>query len=166
MLFMKLTLILSILATAAVASFTSCSDDDRGVRSPDEFDEALAHRFPQAHHVEWENKGPYRVAEFKVGAVETEAWYTADVHWVMTVRELGKNASALPVPVAGALAASEYASWHIDDIDYYERVTDTFYVIDVEKSSLTDTELFFTPDGALIKAVPDRDSEVRPNTPL
>ncbi|MDO4320430.1 MAG: PepSY-like domain-containing protein [Bacteroidales bacterium] len=163
---MKIKSFAIILAIGALASLSACSDDDKGIKVPDTFRDALMAQFPQAKNVEWENKAGYRVADFKVGNVDTEAWYTTDADWVMTVRELGKNQSALPVPVAGALSASEYASWRIDDIDYYERVAESFYVIDIEKAGLTDTELYYTPDGILLKAVPDTDAEILPTTPI
>lgn len=141
---------------------TSCGDDDKGIKVPGAFNEALLAKFPQAHDIEWEYKSGYRVAEFKIGRVETEAWYNTDAGWEMTVRDAGKDASALPVAVAGALADSEYSSWHIDDIDYYERIKDAFYVIEVEKHGLTDTDLYFSPDGAMLKAVPHTGTDILP----
>lgn len=160
----KIIAIISIIAAAIIP--VACNDDDKAITVPDSFRNALTAQFPQAQDIEWKDKAGYRVADFRIGNIDTEAWYTAKAEHVMTVRELGRNKSALPVAVAGAVSSSEYSSWHIDDIEYYERTDDSFYIIDVEKTGLTDTELYYKPDGILIKAVPDTDAEILPTTPI
>lgn len=59
---------------------------------------------------------------------------------------------------------SEYGNWTIDDIDYYERASDSFYVFDVEQRGEHDMDVYFDADGNFIKAERESNSDILPST--
>ena len=116
---------------------------------------------------EWESKQGYYVAEFFQEGMETEMWITAQGEWAMTEMDMGMNLNLLPQPVLDAFKASTYATWQVDDMDKYERPDRTFYLIEVETTGQADRDLFYNPDGTLIKDVVDKDNnDITPNTKL
>jgi hypothetical protein len=82
----------------------------------------------------------------------------------MTESDLGVNLSVLPQAVQDAFKSSQYANWHVDDIDKYERPNDVFYLIEIETKGESDRDLFFAPDGSLLKDDVDKENnEVTPS---
>ncbi len=166
---MKLKLHLLMLALCAFVFLPSCDNDDDNNLSaiPESTRGAFEKKFPNVTNAHWEVERNYHVAEFYENGREVEAWFTTDGAWVMTETDFGRNVSLLPDAVQTALAGSQYATWAIDDIDFFERVNDTFYRIDVETKGQRDHNLFFAPDGNLIKAVPDAENDdILPSTVL
>ena len=166
---MKLKLHLLLLALCGMAFLPSCENDDDIAPSavPEATRSAFEARFPNVNNAHWGAKRNYHVAEFYNNGREVEAWFTTDSEWRMTETDLGINLSLLPAAVQEAFAASQYASWAIDDIDQYERTDGTFYLIDVETRGQRDHDLFFAPDGTLIKAVEDgKTGDILPTTVL
>ena len=82
----------------------------------------------------------------------------------MTETDYGKDLFYLPSVVEKSFSEGEYGTWIVDDIDFYERTDKDFYLIEVEKAGQRDMDLYYSPDGVLIKAVPDSDVEITPDT--
>lgn len=146
--------------------FTSCDNDDdlRVSDIPSAVVDSFVSKFPDVGRTEWEKKGGYVVAEFWQSGLEVQAWYGADGQWLMTEYDLGIDLSALPQAVQDALQNGQYGTWYVDDIDRFERPADEFYLIDVEKKGQEDRNLYFAPDGRLLKDEADRgDDDVRPD---
>jgi len=137
-------------------SLSACSDDDKGITDiPKAFIEALKKVEPEAKNVKWEKKGAYRVAEFKKDMVDCDVWFDTNAAWAMTEKDFGTDFFRVPDnAVNEAFAKGEYGSWTVDDISYYKQTTAEFYVIEVETAGRPDMDLFYTPAGELIKAVP------------
>ena len=71
----------------------------------------------------------------------------------------------LPEAVQNAFKSSQYADWHIEDLDKYERTDRTFYLIEIEKKGQRDRKLFYAEDGKLLKDEHDRENDdVTPTT--
>ncbi len=82
----------------------------------------------------------------------------------MTETDLGRSVASLPEAVLHALAESRYSTWKVDDLDRYERLNDTFYLVEVEMAGQRDRDLFFAPDGTLLLDEEDGyGTEVTPN---
>jgi hypothetical protein len=148
---------------------TSCENDDdlRVSDIPSTVVDSFVSKFPDAGSTEWEKKGGYVVADFWQGGIEVQAWYGTDGQWLMTEYDLGIDLSALPQAVQDALQNGQYGTWYVDDIDRFERPADEFYLIDVEKKGREDRNLYFAPDGRLLKDEADRgDDDVRPDIVL
>jgi Protein of unknown function (DUF2874). len=144
-----------MMLTLAAAGFilVGCDKDDDGIRVEPELENAFLSQYPDATRVEWEQKAGYYVAEFHRNNAEAEAWYSAQAIWYMT--ETDVLYADLPQAIKTALAASEYADWHIDDIDMLECPDmETVYIIEVEQGK-TEYDLYYSPDGVFIKATPD-----------
>ena len=155
---------LILMAAASINVFASCDDDRR------HWDYAMSsgvsaltmqtfyEMFSDAVNTEWELKGTYAVAEFysSVGKWgdddNTKAWFdNTSGDWVMT--EINIAQSALPEAVLSAFSQSDYASWHIDDIDLVLRNgMEVVYVLEVELGEL-DIDLYYSADGILVKSV-------------
>ena len=121
-------------------------------------------KYPDAGRVEWEKKRGYYVVEFWNQQVETQAWFEKNGNWCMTETDLGRSVASLPEAVQHALAESRYSTWKVDDLDRYERLNDTFYLVEVEMAGQRDRDLFFAPDGTLLlDEVDGSGTEVTPN---
>jgi len=132
----------------ALFTFSSCSDDDNF--QPEEvIQTALTAKYPNATRIEWEKKGSYLVADCYVDNKDMEVWFTTSAEWKMSEIEL--LASDVPAVVTTALAATDYANWHIDDRDLlqYPGKADE-YVIEVEQGN-KEIDLYFSADGQFLR---------------
>lgn len=161
-----------LIAAAAVLVVAGCERSDGGRGAGDEVSprvmEAFAERFPGAQNVRWSVKGDYAVADFywagtraADAAANCSAWFgNADGRWTMTETRI--RFDALPQAVRDAFAASEYASWQVDDwVDVLYRAGDVepeIYVIEVEQGG-REMDLYYAPDGVLVKSVADADPD-------
>ncbi len=154
------------------AAFTSCSSDkDEPATSyvPEAVRDAFRQKYPDARQVDWDSRATYYIAEFKQkSGAGTEVWYTSDAAWAMTVTDCGKDLFLLPADINEAFVKSPYGfGWTIDDIDFYERTANSFYIFEVEKTGQPDTNVYFSSDGTYLKAVAaDTDPDILPGTPL
>ncbi len=157
---MKKYLIWLLTGLATLGAF-ACNDDD-GYSAPDAVREALKNRYPDAEHVTWKSKNGYAVADFDRpdnrlprGRSDCKAWFSPAGTWYMTEQEIAFE--ALPEAVRTAFAATEYASWRIDETERFERDgLETLYVIECELRD-TEVELYYTADGRLFRTVVDAD---------
>ena len=157
-----------LLAVFSMLAFSACEKEDDVLVSdvPQAVFNTFKAKYPNILP-EWESKQGYYVAEFFQEGMETEMWITAQGEWAMTEMDLGMNLNLLPQPVLDAFKASTYATWQVDDMDKYERTDRTFYLIEVETAGQVDRDLFYNPDGTLIKDVVDKDNnDITPNTKL
>lgn len=163
-------LLLAAVTTMGFAS--SCSDDDDNDIPSDNIPEAVTKAFrqqyPDAKNVEWSQNGKYYVADFDEATrfTDIDAWYTAAGEWAMSENDYGKDLFLIPAAVNAGFNKTDYRTWTVDDIDYYEfpAATRDFYVIEVETAGQPDTDLYFRPDGTLVKAVTNDTSVITPDT--
>ena len=154
------------LALFGAVVLTSCDkeDDIRISDVPSAVMNSFDANFPNASHAEWEKKSGCYVADFWQDGMDMSAWYNPNGEWLMTESDLGVNLSVLPQAVQDAFKSSQYANWHVDDIDKYERPNDVFYLIEIETKGESDRDLFFAPDGSLLKDDVDKENnEVTPS---
>lgn len=163
---MKKNLLFISVALFGIFSFASCSDDDDkdSVTVPSGVEQAMQTQFPNAINIKWEKKGVYLVADFDESRLDKEAWFTRDGEWKMTETDYGKDLFYLPADVEKAFATGEYGTWTVDDIRLYERIDKSFYLFEVEKTGQRDMALHYNLDGTVIKAVPDTDVDITPDT--
>ena len=157
-----------LLAVFSMLAFSACEKEDDVLVSdvPQAVFNTFKAKYPNILP-EWESKQGYYIAEFFQESMETEMWITAQGEWAMTEMDLGMNLNLLPQQVLDAFQASVYATWRVDDLDKYERPDRTFYVIEVESAGQADRDLYYTPDGVLIKDLANNENnDVTPNTKL
>lgn len=129
------------------------------------FESALLDRYPDASDIRWSTKGSYHIAEFKSAItrstqlLDNQAWFDRNCQWQMT--EIDINFDMLPQAVKEAFNQSEYASWRIEDVDRLDREgMETIYIIEVEGTldgKEIEMDLFYSPDGTLIKTEEEKD---------
>lgn len=164
---MKLKLYLLLFALCSMVTLQSCSDDDDPISVSDAIQNAFKAKFPSATNEKWEQKSGYYVAEFRENGKEIDAWFTANAEWSMTETDLGTNLTLLPDAVQTTFNNSEYKTWRVEDIDFYERPDKSFYLIEVETTGQKGRKLFYNPDGTLIKDVEDKENDdILPNTSI
>lgn len=95
--------------------------------------EFIAKKYPQARifDIEYEN-GRIEV-DIVDGSIPREVVFTRAGEWSYTKTEVRK--SSVPATVLEALAATEYGSWRIDDIDHYLTPTVEYYIFELESGS-------------------------------
>lgn len=164
---MKPKHLLTIFAAMTTMGFMSCSDDDNDINPqdvPDAVTETFAQMYPNARYVEWESVSPYYVAEFDYNMYETDAWFANNGEWAMTATDYNANVYNLPDPMQSAFFDSQYATWDVDDVDYYERQIDTFCTIDIEAPGQQDLTMFIDSYGNILKVVPEYEADILPGT--
>lgn len=163
---MKAKLYGLFLALFGAVVLTSCDKEDnlRVSDVPGAVMNSFEAKFPNASRAEWEKKAGYIVAEFWQDGMDLDVWYNSNGEWLMTEYDLGVNLSALSQAVQDAFRAGQYGTWQVDDIDKYERPNDVFYLIEVETKGQQDRDLYYSPDGALLKDEVDKENnEVTPS---
>lgn len=162
---MKKKWMLLLIAAMSLMTFGSCSDDDND-GAPEgthlvskEVQNAFNAKYPQAWDVEWELKGKYAVVDFDWNGSGHSAWFDpSSASWYMTETDI--RYADLPQQVKAAHEAGEYAGWKVDDVDMLTREgMETLYVIEVENGKM-DVDLFYSPEGILVKSVVDADQNI------
>lgn len=166
---MKTKLFGLFVAAFCLFAIPSCSDDDGDDLNlnqvPTTIKSAFQAKYASATDVDWEKKGNYYVVDFKYNQLDMDVWYNAATSKeAMTVTDYGRNLFYLPPTVERAFATGEYGSWTVDDITYYERTDTSFFLFEVEKAGEKDMDLYYSPDGTLIKAVPESNVDITPDT--
>lgn len=146
------TKVFLFMLVCSVCGFVSCNDDDNYL--PDDVVvRAFESKYPEAARVEWEVKGGYKVADFRIGTYDTEAWFQTNGEWIFT--ETDVRFDELPEAVKSSFSSGDYASWRVDDVDKLERAdAEVVYVIEVEQGN-QDIDLYYSESGILVKAISD-----------
>lgn len=130
--------------------FTSCSDDDDNVKQKDvpaAVKETFSKMYPSAAPV-WEMEYGMYEANWKEEGHQMKAWFKANGQWQATETDLYCNYT-LPEPVQAYINAN-YPNYHIDDVDYMETSSGTYYEIDLECKGYPDVELLIRADGMVV----------------
>ncbi len=164
-----------IAASIGAMLLVGCDDNDGDnpkmniQTAPEAISRAFTNQYPTVANAEWGKKFSYYVVEFDdiESMSEVEVWFEADGTWVMTETDYERPSMALlPEAVQQAFNNSEYSTWLIDDIVYYEYpdAVKNMYEVGVEKRKNPDMNMYFGFDGRLIKVVQDNNIEITPNT--
>ena len=156
---MKSKLLIWCLALCGVVGFTGCDDNDDVTNLPKVVENAFNDKYPQTTWVEWERKAGDYAAEFRMDGMVLEAWHDNQGSWSMTESDLGRNLTLLPQSAQTTFQSSGYSEWTVDDIDKYECLDKTFYLIEVKKAGEKDRKLFYSQDGSLLKDAEDKEND-------
>lgn len=161
---MKLKLRYLFLSLLTVGFMASCDNDDDHYTPDTTVRLAFEKMFPDASKVKWESKLGYVKAEFRDNNKEKDAWFDTDGTWMLTETEVA--VSDIPVAITQSIAGSRYADWKIEDADYLERKDmEPIYIIEVEKGK-EEVDLYYAPEGKLLKAVAEGGSHQAVPTPV
>lgn len=157
-----------MLGVALVGGLASCSDDDDNDINPSmvpaEVKTTFDKMFPGVRNVDWEMEQGFYVADFTENTYDKDAWFTSAGNWAMTETDYNSLTTMLPTEVQTAFGNSKYASWIIDDVQYYERPADSFCLIEVETEGMPEVGLFYDTFGNLINEVQGDYFDITPNT--
>ncbi|MDO4930065.1 MAG: PepSY-like domain-containing protein [Bacteroidales bacterium] len=126
----------------------SCDDDDDNVIAPTAVSTTFSSLYPSATVLEWEIEGSYYKAEFYNNTTLAEAWFTSDGTWVRTETDyIGTLPEAIQTYIS-----TNYAGYYIEDQEYVETPTSTYYHIELENAADHDVYLNIYADGTLVGA--------------
>ena len=169
-------ILIGMTAFAATLPLAGCdADDDPAISSvPSVCKEAFQTKYPQVTNPKWEKERGYYTAEWyeAAGLTEKEAWFKlaeqATDSWAMTETDYGKNFYLAPAGLNTSFDKTEYRTAKVDDISFYEypQTEKDVYVIEVTPADRTgDLLLIFSgQDYTFVKAIPDTDADVTPDT--
>lgn len=121
----------------------------RDVVPPANLQQKFKTDFPKARDVEWETANDVYEVEFEIRSRDVKALYDKDGNLLSLVEEIRE--SELPAVVKNA-AESKYPKYHFEDIDRIRRGTETFYKIEMEKSSSdSEVKLIIKSNGTIIE---------------
>ncbi len=100
--------------------------------------------YPQARILEVENERGMIEVDIMDGNICRELLFKSDAQWVHT--KTGVRKSAVPQLVINALERSEYATYGIDDIYFYETASRNYYYFELESKS-KEVDLIITLEG-------------------
>jgi hypothetical protein len=117
---------------------------------PSSVTEALKTQYPKATTIEWSDKLTGYAATFNNDGVKLVAYYKNDATWERTEEPIAFE--DLPEEVQTAKDKSKYSEWDTGIIEKILLPEDkTQYRVQVEKSDFQKKNLYFTPDGKLLK---------------
>lgn len=144
-----------LIVSLGIFLFQNCDKDSKLHPDNQQVENAFTEKYPGATRVGWEKKGDYSVVDFTYKGEKNEAWFDQTGVWYMTETDI--LFEALPDAVKKAFLASQYKTWHIEDVDKIDRKgMETVYVIEIE-SGKQEHDLYYSPAGVLIKDVKDTD---------
>lgn len=114
-------------------------------------DNYLKTHFPNARILEIDYEDGMTEVEILDGRICRKLLFDRTGNWLYTKTE--RNHSEVPANVMQTLENSDYALYHIDDIDYYQTAEGNFYRFDLE-SAAGDVKVDITPEGVLTVVVP------------
>ena len=135
-----------------------CEKDHNNFAANPTVNDAFRAMYTNAARASWGERQGYYVVEFRQNGVEAEAWFDAQGVWYLT--ETDVKFAGLPEAVRTAFSESAWSAARIDDIDKLEYPDrEKTYVIEIEQAG-ADLDLWFSPDGVLVKAVLENGTEI------
>ena len=112
--------------------------------------EAFKTQYPKATSIEWSDKLTGYAASFNDGDTKLVAHYKNDASWERTEEKI--EFDSLPEDVKTAKDKSKYSEWDTGIIEKIQLPSDKLeYRVQVEKSDFQKKNLYFTPEGKLLK---------------
>ena len=140
-------LLFSLLLTACLFTIES---NGQFRKIPSSVTEALKIQYPKATSIEWSDKLTGYAATFNDESTKLVAYYNNDATWEKT--EEGIEFDSLPEAVKTAKDKSKYSEWDTGIIEKIILPEDKIqYRVQVEKSDFQKKNLYFSPDGKLLK---------------
>lgn len=140
-----------LLSVVVLGAGCNKDDNEKGIIPVDVVSQAFAEKYPDAQNVTFEIEGDYYEAEFQNDGRPTTAWFTDQGVWMMDKVKYPFN--QLPGVVMNAFQQGSYGTWIPDDCYLIHRAgMGPVYKIEVENGN-TETDLYYTAEGNLIKAV-------------
>ena len=112
----------------------------------------IASNYPDARIIDIDRENGMTEVEILDGSVCRELLFDVTETWLYTKTEVRR--SDVPATVMQALESSQYASYRIDDVDFYQTPEGEFYRFDLESAS-GDVKIDITPDGTVSVAAED-----------
>ena len=120
-------------------------------------------KYPQVQLKGWKTKDKMYIASFVMNNKKYKASYSDDGNWLNTVRNI-RHTSSLPDQARLYLKKSNYASWHIDNMQKLASPVQNIYQVEVDNASgnrmvyadaisFEDKMLCFNDKGELIKTI-------------
>lgn len=116
-------------------------------------EEFVRTRYPDARILDIDREDGMIEVEILDGTLCREVLFDAAGRWILTKTEL--DPSHIPDAVMRASAASEYAAWHIDDVDHFLTAEGKEYYRFELESAGGEVRVEITPEGALSVGIPD-----------
>lgn len=140
---LRIYLLVSVLLTC----LSACAGSPRSsVRS------AFKKMYPRAVNVDWDKKGGYYIADFRLNGQELDVWFDKSGRWIMTETDV-ESLDLVPQPVAKAFMQSTMASMKVEDVRIvtFPRQPAVIVIEVDEYNSDREYQLFYSPDGALLQ---------------
>lgn len=165
---MKTRQIIGTAIAVGMAFLASCERHGTGDSSISQMaKDSFNEMFPGASQVEWRLSGEYAVASFYLAETRSaernrEAWFhNGNGKWNMTGTDISFD--ELPQAVKDSFAASQYASWRVEDVERLDRDgTESLYSIEADGTIdgiPAEVDLTYTPDGVLVREELDTDKD-------
>lgn len=119
----------------------------------------LKANYPGARILEIDREGQYTEVEILDGRVKRELLFDNGGKWLRTKTEL--RTAEVPASIMQVLQASEYASYRIDDVDYYITTDSEYYRFEL-KSASGDVDVQITREGVLTVVGSESDDDDYP----
>lgn len=114
-------------------------------------DDYLKTNYPNARILEIDYENGMTEVEILDDRICRELLFDRSGNWLYTKTEMNRN--TVPASVMQVLQNSDYASYYIDDIDYYQTAERNYYRFELE-SVRGDVKVEITPEGVLTVTTP------------
>lgn len=148
--FVKIERMKSLLSFLLAICLFSFHSNGQIRKIPSKVTEALKTQYPNATSIEWSDKLSGYSATFTADDTKLVAHYKNDASWERTEEAI--EFESLPEEVKTAKDKSKYSEWDTGIVEKILLPKDQVqYRVQVEKSDFQKKNLYFTPDGRLLK---------------
>lgn len=143
-------------AAAALICLQACDkSDDVPVVLPEAVKTYLKTNYPDAKILDVDKMGRYTEVDILDGQVKRELVFDGDNAWVSTKTEL--RIANVPEAIIKVLNDSQYATYRVDDVDFYQTPASDYYRFELESAGV-DVTIDISTEGVL--TVVGRDASI------
>ena len=123
------------------------------INTPTVVQDSLKRMYPSIETVAWSIDDYFYVAGFQADGFPTKVWLGTKGHWVMRQTDW-QTMDQVPMPVYHTFTFGPYSTDQVDDVTLVEFASDPPQIVILisPPNSLTQYQLFYTPEGKLINA--------------
>lgn len=129
----KLYFIVMILSVMGLQACDKDSDDILLSEIPDSIQSFIKEKYPNAQIIEADIKNGITDVDIIDDNFTKELLFGRDGEWISTSWDIVP--SAWPVEITNGLKQSAYSDYRMDDVDYFETATGSYYLLELEKGN-------------------------------
>lgn len=135
-----------------VVNDNDINDDFKPIVIPESITELIDKMYPGATILEIDNEHNGIEVDIRHNNIHKEVFFNSSNEWIYTEWDIFE--ADVPAIVMNALKASDYKNYRIDDIDFIENPTKTYYVFELEQGN-DEVKMTISAEGVIEGVIKD-----------